>query len=186
MACTSASSQLVALTAMDGEPTTLIVKRSIADQSITLKHLLADMPDMEDGDDTPMGPIPLPNISASQLEKFIQYCEYYSDKENPMTTVDEATKRTSEMSTWDKEFCYGDASATTLSPPQMEALFKLILAANYLDVKPLLDLGCKAVACLIKGKTPEQLKELFQITRDLTQEEEEILKKENPWLVESR
>lgn len=36
---------------------------------------------------------------------------------------------------------------------EMKLLFDIILAANFLDIKPLLDLGCKTVANLIKGKS---------------------------------
>ena len=39
-----------------------------------------------------------------------------------------------------------------------EILFELILAANYLDIKPLLELACAKVASLIKNRSiPEML-----------------------------
>ena len=37
---------------------------------------------------------------------------------------------------------------------EQEVLFELILAANFMDIKPLLDLTCATVASMIKGKTP--------------------------------
>lgn len=42
-------------------------------------------------------------------------------------------------------------------------LFDLILAANYLNISSLLDITCQAVAEQIKGKTPEQIRERFNI-----------------------
>nr|KAJ3418559.1 hypothetical protein HK105_008165 [Polyrhizophydium stewartii] len=42
-------------------------------------------------------------------------------------------------------------------------LFDIILAANYLDMKGLLDLGCKTVAGMIKGKTIEEIRKQFPI-----------------------
>ena len=46
-------------------------------------------------------------------------------------------------------------------------------AANYLNIKPLLDLTCKTVADMIKGKTPEEIRAHFNIQNDFTPEEEE-------------
>ena len=41
-----------------------------------------------------------------------------------------------------------------------EMLFELILAANFMDIKPLLDLACAKVASMIKGKTPEDIRKV--------------------------
>jgi hypothetical protein len=35
--------------------------------------------------------------------------------------------------------------------------------SNYLDIPSLLDLGCKTVANMIKGKTPEEIRSTFGI-----------------------
>jgi len=54
-------------------------------------------------------------------------------------------------------------------------------ASNYLDIKPLLDVGCKTVANMIKGKSPEEIRKTFNITNDFTPEEEEQIRRENEW-----
>ena len=63
-------------------------------------------------------------------------------------------------------------------------LFELILAANYLNIKPLLDLCCLTVANMIKGKTPEEIRKTFNIVNDFTPEEEEEVRRENQWAFE--
>mgnify|MGYP003307009778 CR=1 FL=1 len=60
-------------------------------------------------------------------------------------------------------------------------LFELILAANYLNIKELLDLTCLTVANMIKGKTPEEIRKTFNIVNDFTPEEEEQVRRENQW-----
>ena len=57
-------------------------------------------------------------------------------------------------------------------------------AANYMDIKPLLDLACAKVASMIKGKTPEEIRKRFNIKNDFTPEEEEAVRAENKWAEE--
>lgn len=49
----------------------------------------------------------------------------------------------------------------------------------FLDIKELLDLTCKTVANMIKGKTPDEIRKTFNIQDDFTPEEEEAVRKEN-------
>ena len=66
-----------------------------------------------------------------------------------------------------------------------EVLFELILAANFMDIKPPLDLTCATVASMIKGKTPEEIRKTFNITNDFTPEEEAVVREENKWCEEA-
>eukprot|EP00080_Pristionchus_pacificus_P009271 PDM69291.1 hypothetical protein PRIPAC_47593 [Pristionchus pacificus] len=62
-----------------------------------------------------------------------------------------------------------------------EELFNLIVAANYLDIKELLDLGCKRVADLFKDKSPDDIRKTFGIVNDLSPEEEEQFRNETSY-----
>ncbi|CAJ0567020.1 unnamed protein product, partial [Mesorhabditis spiculigera] len=57
-----------------------------------------------------------------------------------------------------------------------EQLFDVITAANYLDIKCLLDKSAETIAAMIKGKNPEEIREIWQLTNDFTPEEEEAMK----------
>lgn len=80
-------------------------------------------------------------------------------------------KSEDEVKAWDLEFVKVDQAT----------LFDLILAANYLNIKGLLDLTCQTVANMIKGKTPEEIRKTFNIKNDFTPEEEEEVRRENQW-----
>lgn len=125
----------------------------------------ASLAQVEDtGSDTP---VPLPMVDSKILIKVIEYCKYHHTSEAALVPEEE-------KSNWDKDFVKVDD----------ETLFNLILAANYLDIKSLLDLTCKTVADEIKGKTPEEIRVRFNIKNDFTPEEEEEVKRENAWCEE--
>eukprot|EP01111_Echinosteliopsis_oligospora_P015058 TRINITY_DN582_c0_g1_i1.p1 TRINITY_DN582_c0_g1~~TRINITY_DN582_c0_g1_i1.p1 ORF type:complete len:162 (-),score=48.32 TRINITY_DN582_c0_g1_i1:57-542(-) len=139
---------------------------NVAQMSVTIKNMLDDIGDSE-------APIPLPNVTGYILEKVIEYLRYHHEHPDPVVE-EKDEKRTDNIGQWDKEFCNVD----------QPTLFELILAANYLDIKPLLDVTCKTVANMIKGKTPEEIRKTFNIKNDFTPEEEEAIRKENEWCEE--
>ena len=57
----------------------------------------------------------------------------------------------------------------------------MLQAANYLEIKGLLDLTCQTVANMIKDKSPEEIRKAFNIKNDFTPEEEEEIRRENSW-----
>ncbi|CAO3628759.1 unnamed protein product [Cunninghamella echinulata] len=107
-------------------------------------------------------------LEAKVLRKVIEWCEHHSG--DPVTT-NETERRNTDIDEWDQKYMEVD----------QETLFDIILAANYLDIKPLLDVGCKTVANMIKGKTAEEIRKIFNIVNDFTPEEEAQIRKENEW-----
>jgi S-phase kinase-associated protein 1 len=153
-------SKTVKLAASDAPENPLEVPYSVAIMSVTIKNILEDFGGATDV------PVPLHNVTAKMLAKVVEYCTYHD--------AHPQEEKKDDILPWDKDFCAVDQTT----------LFELILAANYLDIKPLLDLACKTVANMIKGKTPEEIRKTFNIKNDFTPEEEEKIRKENEWCEE--
>ncbi len=149
------------------------VDMEIAKKSNTLRTMLNDL-GIEDSSEEEI--VPLPNVTTDILRKVIEWCTFHKDDPEPNEDSDEFWEKvTNEITGWDADFVKID----------LETLFELTLAANYLDVKGLLDVLCKAVANLIiAAKTPEGIRKLFNVKNDFTREEELQAKKENEWHVE--
>lgn len=120
--------------------------------SETIKNLVEDA-----GFDEPL---PLPGVTGKIMVKVVEWCKHHAEH-----GVSE------ELSDWDKTFYEMDQSE----------LFDVILAANYLDIKNLLDGSCMTVADMIKGKSPDEIRKTFNIKNDFTKEEEEQVRQENEW-----
>ena len=52
-------------------------------------------------------------------------------------------------------------------------------AASRLDIKPLVDLGCKTVANIMKGKSPEEIRKTFDARDGSTCRDVEQIKTQN-------
>lgn len=75
-------------------------------------------------------------LHPSTHSQVLEYCGHHrNDPVLPSDEGEESRKRLTDISEWDQKFISVD----------QEMLFEIILAANYLDIKPLLDVGCKTV-----------------------------------------
>jgi len=157
----------VRLQSSDGE--VFEVEMEIIKLSHTIKTMLEDLGVEDEESETEI--IPLPNVNAAILKKIIQWCSYHKEDPPMLDEDDNKEKRTDDIGSWDSDFLKVDQGT----------LFELILAANYMDIKGLLDVTCKTVANMIKGKTPEEIRRTFNIKNDFTPAEEEQIRKENAW-----
>ncbi|CAG9462014.1 unnamed protein product [Pedinophyceae sp. YPF-701] len=121
------------------------LKRSAAEQSKMVANMIEDTPAGEH--------IPIQNVTGSIMAKVIEWMNYHAGKPEE----DEAED-------WNEDF---------LKQVPKDTIFEIMLAANYLDIDALVDFCAKTVAGMIKGKTTEELRKLFDIKSDWTQEEEE-------------
>ncbi|PIA62092.1 hypothetical protein AQUCO_00200234v1 [Aquilegia coerulea] len=66
-----------------------------------------------------------------------------------------------------------------------KTVFNIILAANYLNIKGLLDLSCEKAAKMISGKPVPEIRRILGIkNHGFTEEEEEENRKWSPWAYE--
>ncbi|KFY32035.1 hypothetical protein V493_00573 [Pseudogymnoascus sp. VKM F-4281 (FW-2241)] len=154
----------ITLVSNDGVP--IVVKRQVAERSMLIVNMMEDLGEGAGAE------VPIPNVNESVLKKVIEWCEHHKD--DPPASADDDSdtrKKTTDIEEWDQKFMQVD----------QEMLFEIILASNYLDIKPLLDVGCKTVANMIKGKSPEEIRKTFNITNDFTPEEEDQIRRENEW-----
>ena len=142
-------------------------------ESKTLKTLIANAGITD--------PIPLLNVSSKILVMVIKYCEYHAKNEktgkDELKTSEDEVKAEDAVEAEDKVKAWG----ADFVKVDVETLFELILAANYLDIKNLLNLTNQTVVDMMKGKDPEWIRETFHIKNDFTPEAEEAIRKNNKW-----
>ncbi|XP_034947886.1 S-phase kinase-associated protein 1-like isoform X2 [Chelonus insularis] len=129
------------------------VDTKIAKLSGTIKCLVEDLnPNDDQDDDREDEIIPLSEVNSTILRKVIEWATYHQDDPLPLEDNDiMVPKRSDDISEWDANFLKVD----------QKILFEIIAAANYLDVKGLMEVSCKTVANMIKGRSLAELRALF-------------------------
>jgi len=98
--------------------------------------------------------IEIKKVQADILEMVVRYLAHHKGKvpaeiAKPIRSVKMEKIVEDE---WDAKF---------INALPKKTIFQVILAANYMDIKSLLHLGCAKIATLIKGKSPEEIKKIL-------------------------
>tara|TARA_B110000263_G_C15293460_1_gene504448 strand:- start:56 stop:562 length:507 start_codon:yes stop_codon:yes gene_type:complete len=134
------------------------IKYNIIKISIYLNSMISD------NDFTENEIIPLLNINSKTFDLIITYCEYYEN--NQINEIPKPLKshdlKLCGIGLWDIQFVENIYNTNN----DFDVIFSLINAANFLNIKSLLDLMCAYIASKIKSKTPEEVRALFDIKLD--------------------
>jgi S-phase kinase-associated protein 1 len=158
--------KMITLVSSDGEKMQISAKA--AQRSQLVKGIIEDYPDDAE--------VPLNNVKSSILKKIKEYLEHYQDSDPKEIERPLASQNYQDcVEAWDFEFIN----------IELDTIFEIILAANYMDIKPLLELASSKIASIIKGKTPEEIRKIFNIQNDFTPEEEQQIRDENQWCMDN-
>jgi S-phase kinase-associated protein 1 len=137
-----------------GGPETLARGSRAAPRLCASAHALACARVLADTD--PGDTIPLASVGKEALDKTVEYMEKM------------AAFKTEGTSDEDKLAWVGDYKKTMEAQDQLPLLFQTMTAANFMNVKTLLDELCKFVAEMIAQRTPNEILDYFNIKKDAT------------------
>ncbi|MCH82173.1 SKP1-like protein 1B-like [Trifolium medium] len=156
------STRKITLKSSDGE--SFEVDEAVALELQTIKHMIVENC-ADEG-------IPLPNVTSKILTKVIEYCKKHV--EVARSEEEKSCSNENDLKAWDADFVKVDN----------DTLCKLLAAAYDLNIKSLLDLTHHTISDIMNGKTPDEIRKLFNIKNDFTPEEEEEIRLENQWAFE--
>tara|TARA_Y100000813_G_C24104042_1_gene324455 strand:- start:534 stop:968 length:435 start_codon:yes stop_codon:yes gene_type:complete len=125
-----------------------LIDKKKAESSLVLKSILDESYDDE------MDSIPLPGIKSKELRRVIEFLEI-----NNQSNMPEIRKPL----LCEFEECTGKDFVNFINKYEISDIIEITNAANYLNIKNLLDLCCTKLASIIKGKTPNEIKNIFEL-----------------------
>jgi S-phase kinase-associated protein 1 len=146
------------------------VKFELEENVIFQSNLIRNMVANLDGGDQC---IPLSSVNSEIFKKVIEYTTHH--KNEPIITSHDMDREDSvldwdKISDWDKEFLKYDDT--------FDELQEIMKAANTLEMYNLLDLSVKVHAHMIKGKSADEIAEIFGIAEEVKQNQAEEDEKE--------
>lgn len=129
---------------------------AVANECETLQH---------EWPSSPGEAVPLPNVSAACL---VHITKFYAERDRQRV----ASASVAAVAAWRELFFQ-------LLP--LDSLYRTMEAANFLGADEMLEAACDFVARLVRGKSPDEIRELFLLPRDMTDEERRLTREQWAW-----
>ncbi len=145
----TSSYYMCVLSANDG--VNISVPIDVAKISITIKNMMEDIGDTEEDNNI----VPIPVVNGAILQKIYIFCNYIHNNPSELDNLNlwlDDTTYTFQLSQWFIDYLNVD----------QETMLEVTKGANFLDISVLLNMQCKYIACIIRNKTPDELRILFQ------------------------
>ncbi|KAJ1721913.1 hypothetical protein LPJ53_003633 [Coemansia erecta] len=112
-------------------------------------------------------------VKDTSFKNAIEFCKRHQDDPPSIDHLRaEDSPKTLDMTPWDEKFI----SMDTLQLLDMANL------ADWLKVEKLMDVACKKIAGMVRNKSAEDIRKMFNIVEDFDEKELEQIRKENEWL----
>jgi hypothetical protein len=150
-----------------------------------LSQLVKDMLGEESGDE--LVPLTLKNVEGHVLKYVVEWLAHHAehpDEKPPTKPINEfietleAFKPT--ISEFDYAFLYTDLVKNG-NEEDHDLLVQVTMAANYMRIEDLLALCCGAFAMMMRSREAKEIRKLFKVPGELSQEQEDRIKKEHSW-----
>ncbi|XP_039121415.1 SKP1-like protein 13 [Dioscorea cayenensis subsp. rotundata] len=140
------------------------VEERVAKKSNLLKTMIKEEVSMNK-------PIRIVIVNGDVLGTVLEYCEKHAK-----AGEGEGEEQKAMMDEFDQEF---------MEKTNLDMLYGLMVASNYLDIEGLLELTTQRAADLIKGKKPEEIRALFGIKNDFDPQEYAKISRDFFWAFKS-
>jgi S-phase kinase-associated protein 1 len=157
--------EMVTLRSRDG------VTFQLTAEAANLSDLVKDA--VADGDDSGTC-VDVLRVNSTTLADVVRFLTHYEKEAMPEIPTPLNGNSFAENMTqeWYKDF---------INEKDREHVFDLLTAANYMQIKPLLDLTCLKVTFELTGKSAEEIREILNLPA-LTPEEEAKARQEHKWI----
>eukprot|EP00538_Stauroneis_constricta_P012343 CAMPEP_0119557402 /NCGR_PEP_ID=MMETSP1352-20130426/9076_1 /TAXON_ID=265584 /ORGANISM="Stauroneis constricta, Strain CCMP1120" /LENGTH=167 /DNA_ID=CAMNT_0007604505 /DNA_START=139 /DNA_END=642 /DNA_ORIENTATION=+ len=117
-------------------------------------------------------------VDSKCLEKVVEFLKHYAEEE--MREIGTPLRGSTFIEIMDQKWYQEFVSDDSIS---REMLFELLTAANYMGIKPLLDLACLKITFQLTGKSADEIRGILNLP-EMTEEEERRAREEHKWIFE--